>query len=142
MNKIYFLVLSAIIIISSCSKKTDTVVASASITGKWILKSDTVTNYENGILKFTDTSDPAGTLQFNKDLSGTESFGNNNTPFTYKVNGKNVTMSFAATTTSDAFIETAAIKQLTDNKLVLYFDDSETNDNIVYRTTEIQYFSK
>jgi hypothetical protein len=142
---IAFLGMSFIFLTTGCKKETtqkNTDDNSISIVGKWNYKNDVVSIYTKSKLTGGGpyTYSNGEYIQFNNNGTGRDQ----NTTFTYTVKNKEITISYAAYTkggdTYDADVSTAAITELSDNKLTLYYDSTfKDSDNLLNGNEVTEY---
>ncbi|MDB5159054.1 MAG: hypothetical protein JWR50_3761 [Mucilaginibacter sp.] len=133
------------------NQSTDTVKDAAKlIIGKWHYTADTVKKYVNRVLTQTDPTGgvtSAYYMQFNADSTGVSSNGAGaNAFFNYSISDNSIIINTPLQTVGGipvpASMETATIKKITTNAMMLFFDDEEIDDNVDYRTTRAAYFSR
>ena len=124
--------------------------SSTLITGQWFYTTDSLKTYNNGTLQLVSVKQYAHTdyVQFSADGTGTEyvSSSGSKLAFNYQVSGSTVVLNYPSQTilgsTTQAYTETAAIKQLTGTAMELYFDNTTVNNGVTTRNTEAAYFTK
>lgn len=152
---IYCILLFALALTAGCkpdpvdynhTPPTDTVKADIKILiGKWNYTSDDVKFYINGILIPSDpyTYSNGEYIQFNEDGTGKDY----NNSFTYTLKDDQLTINYSAyldgDVPMDSVIQTCTIKELSDSKLTLYFDNSfKDSNNILSGSVMMEYLSR
>jgi len=130
---------------------TDTVRdAGKLIIGKWHYTADTVMKYVNRVLIQTDPTGgvtSAYYMQFNADSTGISSDGAGaNAFFNYSISDNVITINTPLQTVGgipvSATVKIATIKKIATNTMMLFFDDTEVDADVVNETTEAAYFSR
>ncbi|HVW95258.1 MAG TPA: lipocalin family protein [Mucilaginibacter sp.] len=149
MKKILLIATVALIIIS-CSKKntpTPPVDLKVAIVGTWTAKADTEVITKDGVYWQTFPVTGYISLAFKSDGTGTKLWSDGPRTFKYTIANDIITFKFDEIDFSDgsvapAFTETLQVKTITDNRLVMIYQDDITQDGSLYHTTETQQFIK
>jgi len=140
------IVLCAILCLGACKKSADNVlVTPALLSGTWLLQTGITTTYTNGALSNTtkivnNTTDPGFgnpivALYFSTNLSGTYMPpGLAGDPFTYTINGDQLTYNYGAATD---LTTNFTVKALTSTQLELV-DGSSVNNGTVHDNTYVK----
>lgn len=149
MKKILLIAVTALIIIS-CSKKNTPAPAvdlKVAIAGTWTAKADTEVITKDGVYWHTYALPGYISLTFKSDGTGTKVWDDGPRNFTYTISSNTIAFNFERVDYPDgsfspAFTENLDVKTITNNRLVMIYQDDITQDGSLYHTIETQQFSK